>query len=938
MKVWFFFFFLLLPFNSLIAQEFGGNLPSLQWNQINTPVAKIIFPVGLDTVAAEVATITEKMYQQQASSLGNKLRKVNIVLQNQTLQPNGFVTLAPYHSEFFLAPNPNSFELGSLPWHQTLAIHEFRHVQQFSNFNKGVSKFFAILLGEQGQAAANGLTIPAWFWEGDAVCNETQISSQGRGRLPSFFNDYAALLKEKRNYGWMKLRNGSLQDFIPTHYPLGYLMVAYGRQKYGDDFWKNITQDAARYRNILSFTPFQDAVKRYAGVNYKQFRKNALHYFDSLNVEERLLSNEANQAIAQSKQHKHFEADYNYPYIIGKDSVLVLKKTYHSIPSFYIIDKTGEHRLRAMDIHFDDYYSYRNGKIVYASYKPDIRWGNRDRMRIVVMDIASKKEYFVTKPGRYFSPDIDSAGNRIVAVALDNKGEAALNLVDINTQKITAIPNSEHLFFTYPKFLDQENIVSAARTKEGKMALAQVNLKNGHVQYLTSVTNRIIGFPSITEEYIYFSASDKWADEQFAIHRSNGKIFKITHDNVSSYQPNVKNNKMVRVMFTATGYQLLQHQLDSAHYELLDNKEWENRPADSVYTAVTDSGFNVLKNLPQKTYAIQPYKKSTRLFNFHSWRPYYEDPEFSFTIYGNNVLNTFQSELAYVYNQNEASHKASYNAFYGGWYPYINVGINYTFNRTRLSLGKQVVHWNEAEASAGLQIPFNLTSGRHITFLNLGSNYTINKPEYERAFRDSFDNRAFTYLSTAVSFSRQVQRAVQDIYPRFSQSLSFRISNAITNRNGYQWLATGSLYFPGLLRNHNLILQGAYQEHDKDGDIGFSNSFPFSRGYTAFNFQQMQKLGVNYHLPLFYPDWGFAGIVYFLRVRTNLFYDYSRVTDSRLIKSFPFKSTGAEIYIDTKWWNEFPLTFGLRYSRLLDDDVFGRGPNQWQIIWPTVLF
>jgi hypothetical protein len=33
----------------------------------------------------------------------------------------------------------------------------------------------------------------------------------------------------------------------------------------------------------------------------------------------------------------------------------------------------------------------------------------------------------------------------------------------------------------------------------------------------------------------------------------------------------------------------------------------------------------------------------------------------------------------------------------------------------------------------------------------------------------------------------------------------------------------------------------------------------------------------NYHLPLLYPDWGFGNIVYFLRVRGNAFYDFTKV-------------------------------------------------------------
>ncbi len=937
MKTFIYLFLSLLPLNTLFAQQFGGTPPSLKWQQINTPQVKIIFPMGLDTPAMEIASITEKLYAQQPSSIGNKLRKVNIVLQNQTLKTNGYVGLGPYRSEFFLAPSPNSFELGSLPWHQTLAIHEFRHVQQFSNFNKGWSKVFSILFGEQGQAVANNVAVPNWFWEGDAVANETQVSDQGRGRLPFFFNGYTSLLKEKRQYSRMKLRNGSLQDYVPDHYKMGYLLVAYGRQQYGTDFWKNVTQDAVRFKGL--FYPLQRAIKKYTGINYGQYQENAFHYFDSVNVQLREVSNRASQLLQQSTQHNHFQADYEYPYIIGKDSVLVLKKNYHSIPTFYIMDSMGEHRLRTMNIHVDDYYSYRNGKIIYTSYKPDVRWGWRDQTRITVLDIASNKQKYIIHNGKYFSPDMDESGKYIIAVAVNNKGESELHCINLHTSEIKSIPNLNRLFFTYPKFVDSSTVVSTARTQEGKMTLVQIRLKDGAIQYLTPATFRVMGFPCVTDNYIYFSASTTLSDEQFAVDRKNGNIFQITKDNISSYQPTVKNNVMIRTVFTATGYHLLTNVLDSSVYQIMDSVQWANINSNLFYPSITINQKNVLNAINEKknNYTIQPYIKSTGLFNFHSWRPFYKNPVYSFTIYGENILNTFQSELAYAYNENEVSHTASYNLIYGGLFPYIRTGINYTFNRS-VMYGSQLLQWNELEVTAGLLFPFNLTDGRHYTNLMLGSNYTITKPSFKGVAKGVYDDKVFTYLNTMLSFSRQTQLAVQHIYPRFAQSCTFNMRNAVINRNAYQWAVTGNLYFPGLFKNHSLALEGAYQEHDREENLSFSNSFPFSRGYSVFNFQNMQKLSVNYHVPLSYPDVGVAGILYLMRVRANIFYDYSRIVDSRLTQSFSFKSTGAELFLDTKWWNQFPVTIGVRYSRLLDRDFRGNASNQWEIILPTNLF
>jgi hypothetical protein len=177
----------------------------------------------------------------RTNPLGTGFKKINVLLQSNTTIANGYVALAPFRSEFFLVPGGNIFEFGNLPWQEQLAIHEYRHVQQYNNFNRGLSKGLGVLFGQEGRAVANALSVPDWFFEGDAVYAETILTSQGRGRMPYFHNGYKALWREGKDYSWLKLRNGSLKDYVPNHYQLGYLLVNYGYLKYGEDFWAKVT-------------------------------------------------------------------------------------------------------------------------------------------------------------------------------------------------------------------------------------------------------------------------------------------------------------------------------------------------------------------------------------------------------------------------------------------------------------------------------------------------------------------------------------------------------------------------------------------------------------------------------------------------------------------------------------------------------------------------
>jgi hypothetical protein len=50
------------------------------------------------------------------------------------------------------------------------------------------------------------------------------------------------------------------------------------------------------------------------------------------------------------------------------------------------------------------------------------------------------------------------------------------------------------------------------------------------------------------------------------------------------------------------------------------------------------------------------------------------------------------------------------------------------------------------------------------------------------------------------------------------------------------------------------------------------------------------------------------------------------------------RSAGTELFFDTKWWNALPVTFGVRYSYLLDSRLVGRSsPHVFEFIIPIDL-
>ena len=924
------FTFLILSFSFSRAQEFGGNPPSVRWNQISTDTARIIFPEGRDSAAQRIASIVHFLAAKN-NSLGSKRDKINIVLQNQSTVSNGYVGLGPYRSEFLLTPSFNNFELGSIAWSDALALHEYRHVQQYSNFRTGLSKTMYYLFGEEGLAVAINAAIPDWFYEGDAVYNETVHSEQGRGRIPFFTNQYKSLWLDRKNYSWMTLRNGSLKDYVPSHYPLGYLLVNYGYEKYGNDFWKKVTQDAAAYKGL--FYPLQKAIERHAGVDYKAFRNQAFdHYKLNSDIQIKQGSEAGEQKITDPTLS--YVTNYFFPYQIDNGSLLFLKSSYRKRPAFVLKDNAGEHVLRIKDISMDEQYSYRNGKIVYSAYKPDIRWGWKNYGEIRVVDMNSGQQKKITSKTKYFTPDISNDGNKIVAVNYETNGKCELHLLDAGSGNLLKrIESSEIKVFTDPKFIDDSSIVACARFNDGQMSLVRADV-SGSITRLTPPSYHVIGFPNVQNDKVYFTASFNGNDELFVLHLDGNKIFQVTNSGLGNYFVNANENKLIYSNFTADGYQLKEISLDKMNLKEVDQSLFQS-PANKFAVAKENEFRSLLLNdLPARKFSTNKYKKGTRLVNFHSWRPYYEDPIFTYTLYGQNILNTLQTELYYLYNQDENTNAVGFSTTYGALFPYLSAGTEFTFKRTD-TLNGLTRQWNQMDNRIGLNVPLNFSGGRFFRFLNVGSSYVFRFESNTGPTKDLFAENNFSYLSHFINYSQQVQTARQHIFPRLGYNFSLQYRHAISKYDSYQFFGSANIYLPGFMSNHSIVLNGAFQQRDTFRLL-FSNRFPYSRGYNEAYLSRMWKLGANYHFPIWIPDWGFANILYIQRIRGNAFYDLTRVYSRDKTVTADQRSVGGEIYFDTNWWNQYPLTFGFRISNRLDADlVTGQKGTFFEFILPV---
>ncbi len=912
-----------------LAQNIGVNRASIKWRQVNTDAGRVIYPVGQDSIANRVATLTNELATSHRGTIGPKIKKIDIILQSENTLSNAYVGMGPWRSELYLTPPQNPFILGANTWADQLAIHEYRHAQQFSNFNVGLSKIGTIVGGQYGRAVANSLAVPDWFWEGDAVFNETIHTGQGRGRLPFFFNAYKSLDIGDKQYNWMKLRNGSLKDFVPNHYDLGYLLVAHGRAKYGDNVWKNITQDAAAYKGL--FYPMQKAVKRHTGQTYASFTDQALGHFSN-SWQKEVFETPAWMTDVQPKN----VINYKYPYPTADGGWVALKTTFRQIPTFVKQSAEGEEtKITVKDIGYDDYFSYNNGRIVYTAYEPDPRWDNREYSDIRLLDVNSGVQESVTAKTRYFSPDITSDGKKLVAVEVFPGKPATLHIINRIGEVLQRFSADSSLFYSHPKWLnDGTTVIVAARIPNGDMGWLAWNTKSADWKWLMEPGKRVVGFPVIQGDTMVYTHSSNGADALYAMLVNTGEVIPLKRAFTGIYQGFLQNGKLVGSVFTAEGYRLATWNSFNSNVKTAS----ADKMPDLYLSQSLDDSMN-LGEMTTLTYPSERFKKSFRLFNFHSWIPEPNEPDYRFTLVGENVLSTLSSEVFFNYNTNESSSELGARFVYGDMFVMPFVNGSYTLSRGVRLNADTVLSFNESELGGGLMLPLNLSGGKYTRRLLLSSAINNEKVNWTGLAKDLLNNGNYTASMSRLTYVAQIQRAVQHIYPRFGQTLLVDYSALVDGQKANQFLASAGLYLPGLHPNHNLVLTGAFQGRDTMRQYLFTNSFPFSRGYNELNYPRMWKVGVNYHFPLFYPDWGFGNLIYFRRVRANAFYDFTQGKSLRTGLTTPFGTTGGEIFFDMKFWNIQTATLGLRYSYLLNTDLVEPGrAGLFEVVLPINLF
>ncbi|HMY35291.1 MAG TPA: hypothetical protein PLA15_01455 [bacterium] len=906
------------------------NPPGIAWKEIETKHFRVVFPEEITQDAQRVATTLEYLYEPVSHSLKKKPHRITVILHNQNIISNGFVTLAPRRSEWYNTPPQTAFT-GTNDWYNLLSVHEFRHVVQFDKMNRGLIALMYGLFGETGTLAASFLSVPSWYWEGDATGTETALTQSGRGRLPSFNMPMRTMLLRGPQQNYYQMLLGSYKNYFGGAYEMGYYMTSYVKRQHGSDMWSDILR---RNSNFPFFYTFSWAMKAKTG-------NGAPNTFENMSQELKDLwstqepSYKSDLTTIEVRYDNGFMNPFqNNPKTLTDGSVVFFDYNLGEAPGIKIKTTDGaiSHITRST---WSGNFSASQNKVIWVDPDWDLRWGLKNGSRVVVWDATTRNTQTLLTNTRLTYVAMSADGQKFAAVEHSRSNKSSIILFDTQTGNIIKkLSNPNNDVIINPSWSsDNKHIVYVRQTLHDGKGVTLIDIENDATtdvlpaQHTMNYTN-----PVIWNDWILLNAHFDGVDNIFAFHKYERTWKQITHSSLGAFNPFVSaGNRLVFDEYTVDGY--------IANSLLLDTNRWTNvdiqsRKNDGYYEPLLQQELGTIRfdSITPGTFAVKKYNSLSDLINIHSWSPTLNPRQYGVSVFSQNIMSTTRLSASYNYDRNEKTSGGEVGASYGGFYPIADVTAKLgsrasTYTVTTIKNGKKTEKlkwygWNEKSLSAALRLPLNFSSQGWQRYFSASAGFSYTKVS-DQKISFAFDQNNGVLQSIFLSgFYYNATQPAAYVYPQWGQRIWITYSKAPfkDHYNGSQFFAQGDLFFPGLLKRHSGWIQGQFERQKTGANYRYASWMIFPRGYSYIYHDAIKKLGATYTVPLMYPDTDFLAMFYIKRIYGDVFGDYGVGQDySGPNVKTKYRSAGAGGYANMHFFT-LPVEFsvGYRYAYAFD--------------------
>ncbi len=893
------------------------NPPSLHFQVITTEHFEIVFPDEIEKDAQRVANILEFVYLPNSKTLGQKPSRITVILQNQNTVSNAFVQLAPRKSEWYNTPPQAEFS-GTADWYTLLGTHEFRHVVQLDKFHKRFVMLIYTILGESGESVVTFFTTPPWFWEGDAVGQETALTQSGRGRLPSFTLPLRAAIVSGENRDYYNWLLGSYKRYPMDPYPLGYLMTTYVKRENGAEAWSRIID---RYTSFPFAYAFTRAMKSTTG-------KGEVSTFEAMRMEmSGRWKKQADSIVETPATHLshhdgYLNLDAGMPQKNLDGSIVFFEFAGSGRPGYYRLLSNGKKEFLVRPVG-DPYFSVAQDQLLWIDAELDIRWGIKSGGAIKKMNLETREIQTLTRDRRFVYAALSPDGQKIAAVEFDQNNQCYLRILNSLGEEVSHTRSDDYLI--QPTWSD-DNL---------SLIMVRINLIHGQSLSVYDVKNQVfedllpyshaetIRYPRSWKNYVFFNASYSGIDNVYAIEFQTKQILQVTSRKLGGFNAFPADSEIYFDDYSSDGYVVAKMKIDTNLWKPVDPTAGfvKDNYVDPLVTQ--ENGPLNFDSVPKIKYPVKNYSPLANLVNIHDWYPFSDGRGIGLSILSTNKLNTAQISATGLYDQKRGTQGIGVVGEYAGLFPIMKLGGYYGARTSTYSDSNRIKNygWTEKSIEYGFRIPLNLTKDSYRTTIEFGlSGRVAHVSNQDAIFSKEANNGKFFPVQYSLRAARSTS-AYGYIYPYLGQSLSVSYSHTPLGGDyiGKQIAIEGNTFFPGFFRRQNLWFQGNFERQPKGSNYRFVNTLLFPRGYKWVYNDRLWKVSANYTIPFWYPDVNLL-FMYFKRFYAVPFCDYGIGTYSgRRTFEQNYRSWGNELICNLHLFNmPIEIGLGLRQSYRLD--------------------
>ena len=955
--------------------SYGDDPGGTRWSQLSTRSYRIVYPRGLDSLARQYALSLEKYYDAVGGSIGftpnqSYRSKMPVILHPFSSTANGMTVWTPRRIELHTVQDP--YSPSGMPWITELAIHETRHASQLQYANSGPYRFFNILLGQLWPGAMAAVYGNQPLFEGDAVVAETALTKSGRGRSADFLQYFYYALDNGDYRDWYKWQYGSLKDYTPSYYTLGYVTVAGIRTKYDDPlFTQRFYSNIFRHKLWpLPFFNFQYTVKEASGMKLKDSFRDIQDYFledwrRQADLRGPFLKGEQITPDARRfRQYRGMTAAGDRLFAIrnGIDKNYQLVDVETDKPLRYFSSATSALR-----------WSEPLGKLFWRETVPDIRWSLKESSLIMTYDPESGKSGQLTSSGRYYNPVPAPADRRIAVTSYPTEGGSQAVILDGKDGAVLQIFQApDSLQILESAWIGNELVVSGL--SEAGTGLYYANRRFSTL--LAPLPVKISRLSSRGSE-ILFTSDRNSVNELYSLDTGTLALTRLSSNRYGADEFVFKDRFLYYSTYNGNGRSVFRTEVEELPRIPVDKGEYYHYAiADKLSRQEAELGSAPSNSNPELSEPSK-YSKAAHLVNIHGWAPLYIDYNsisaissdiFSYVAFPGamaffqNDLGTASGYAAYSYSKGtdgKHHHSGHLNLKYTGFYPVIEGTLHFnstnrylyqltqnTYRRSRVVRFSQQVS-SEPQLSGNLKVyvPLRFSRGGW----NLGFipqvRYTYSNNIYDTGRAsfiapqgaDSSDILVFEGKEEAGSFYYHrldaslrgyyiLNQYHSSVYPKLGIGAEIGGSTRIGLSELYSPNVYAMVYgyLPGLVPEQGLRVSVLAQKHIESGYLfsenavnclprGFNSDPGFSRLFAKYSNQV--SVSADYGIAFAPVDWSFLSPLAYFRnflLTPNLDFSlYSNPGDRMILCS---AGTEFSAVLGNFLWLPYQTRIGVRYS------------------------